>query len=126
MKPIDNQTRQNIIDAKVRGESRNDIEKWLNISKSAIDRIWRRYKEKGTFLPIPYTGRQSSTNKETDDKIREAIRNNPDKTLQELVDELSLNLTPSGLYRKLDRMGLTYKKNALSRKTKTTGCSSRT
>ena len=120
MRPIENQTRRNIIEAKERGESREDIAKWLGVSKSAIDRIWRRYKEEGTYLPIPYTGRKSSTSEETDEKIRAAVRDSPDKTLDELIDELSLNLTPSGLHRKLARMGLRYKKNTFPRETKPT------
>lgn len=118
MKPIDNQTRKNIIAAKERKENRGDIARWFNVSISAIDRIWKRYKETGSFLPKPYTGRQSSTSKETDDKIRETIKNKPDMTLEELIDELSLNLTPSGLHRKVQRMGLTYKKKRFSLKNK--------
>ena len=114
MKPIDDQTRKNIIAAKERTENRGAIARWLNVSISAIDKIWKRYKETDSFLPKPYTGRQSSTSKETDDKIRETIKNKPDMTLEELIDELSLNLSPSGLHRKLQRMGLTYKKNAFS------------
>jgi len=110
MRPTEEQTRENIIAAKLRKEKRETIAIWLGISISTIDKIWRRYNETGSFAATPYIGRKSSIDAETDDKIRITINEKPDLTLQELIDELSLPLTPSGLHRKLYRMGLSYKK----------------
>jgi len=113
MRPTEEKTRENIIAAKQRKEKRGTIATWLGISISTVDKIWRRYNETGSFTATPYIGRKSSIDAETDDKIRMTINENPDLTLEELIDELSLPLTPSGLHRKLDRMGLSYKKKTL-------------
>ena len=110
MRPIDNKTRENIIFAKQRNEKRETISLWLGISISTVDKVWKRFKETGSFLPTPYTGRKSNIDANTDNQIREMIKRTPDITLEELIYELSLPLTVSGLFRKLDRMGLSYKK----------------
>ena len=110
MKPTDDKTRENIILAKQRGEKREKIAYWINVSISTIDKIWRRFKETGSYSAIPYQGRKSEIDKETDDKIRTTIREIPDITLEKLIEKLALPLTVSGLSRKLDRMGISYKK----------------
>jgi transposase len=110
MRPVDEKTRANIIAAKQRNEKRKTIALWFGIDMSTIDRIWRRFKKTGSFSAIPYTGRRSNIDAATDDKIRETIKKYPDITLEELIEELSLPLTISVLFRKLERMNLSYKK----------------
>ena len=110
MRPVDDKIRENIIAAKKRNEKRETIALWLGVSKSTVDKVWKRFKDTGSFSPTPYTGRKSAISTETDEKIRETIKANPSITLEELIDALSLPLTPSGLFRKLKRMGLSYKK----------------
>ena len=110
MRPVDNKTRENIIAAKNRSEKRETISLWLGVSISTIDKVWRRFVETGSFLATPYTGRKSNIDTETDGRILEAIRQCPDISLTELIDELSLPLSPSGLFRKLNRVDLSYKK----------------
>ena len=110
MRPIDNKTRENIISAKKRNEKRETISLWLGISISTVDKVWKRFNETGSFLPTPYTGKKSIIDAETDARIRNTIKETPDITLEDLIYELSLPLTISGLFRKLDRMGLSYKK----------------
>jgi transposase len=114
---IDNKTRENIISAKQRNEKREIISLWLGISISTIDKVWKRFKETGSFLPTPYTGRKSNIGTETDERIRNTIKEIPDITLVELIEELSLPLSISGLYRKLNRMGLSYKKRQFTLQT---------
>jgi len=110
VKPISNEMRRNIIAAKQRKETVEQIKKWLNVSESTISRIWNKFKKTGTYEPIPYTGRRSDIPPEKDNEIRAKIRERPDITASELIEELSLNLTTSGLYRRLAKMGLSYKK----------------
>ena len=110
VKPISNDKRENIIAAKKRKETVEEIKKWLNVSDSTISRIWNKYLKTGSYEPIPYTGRKSDISPEKDDEIRAKIKETPDITAEKLIEELSLNLTTSGLYRRLARMGLSYKK----------------
>ena len=110
MKPISNEMRSSIIMAKQRQETVEQIKKWLNISDSTISRIWNRFKKTGSYEAIPYAGRKSDIPPEKDDEIRAKIMERPDITADELIAELSLSLTQSGLYRRLAKMGLTFKK----------------
>ena len=110
LKPISNETRANIIGAKQRNESVEQIKKWLNVSASSISRIWNKFLRTGEYAPIPYTGRKSNITPEQDEKIRAIILDKPDITADELIAVLSLPITTSGLYRRLPKMDLTYKK----------------
>jgi transposase len=101
MQPVSNDKRADIVAAKQRGESVVTIKKWFNISDSSISRIWNKFKKTGSYTPIPYTGRKSDITPETDIKIRVKIKETPDITLDELINELSLNLTVSGLSKRL-------------------------
>ena len=110
MQPISNDTRAAIIEAKQRNEPVEQIKKWLNVSDSTISRIWNRFLKTGCYLPTPYTGRKSDITPEMDNKIKEKITETPDITLEELIGTLEINLTISGLSRRLAKMGLSYKK----------------
>jgi transposase len=44
------------------------------------------------------------------EKIREAIKEQPDITLEELVEKFKLNISISALSRKLTKLDLTFKK----------------
>ena len=55
-------------------------------------------------------GRRSDIKPEIDEKIRVRIKEMPDITLEMLIEELSLNLTISGLSRRLAKMDLSFKK----------------
>lgn len=118
MRPTDDKTRENIILAKKRGEKREKIAYWLNVSISTIDKIWRRFKDTGSYSAIPYQGRKSDISKEMDDKIRAEISEIPDITLEKLIEKLSLTLTVSGLSRRLHKMGISYKKRHSSQTNK--------
>ena len=110
MKPVTNDKRENIIAAKQRKESVEQIKKWLNVSSSTISRVWNRFLKTGSYDPIPYTGRKSDIAPEKDEEIKATIKEKPDITAEELIEKLTLNLTTSGLYRRLSKMGLSFKK----------------
>jgi transposase len=93
-----------------RKEKRSSISLWLNVSLSTIDKVWRKFRETGAYLPIPYTGRKSTLTSEQDQQIRAKIAETPDITLNELREELSLDLSESGRSLHLKKMGLSFKK----------------
>ncbi|MDR2204518.1 MAG: hypothetical protein LBE76_09570 [Nitrososphaerota archaeon] len=111
MRPVSNEKRELIIEAKKRDESEKTIMKWVkNTSRSSIGKIWKLYRTTGSYQPKPYKGNNRKITPQTEEKIRQTIKEKPDITLQELIDELSLNVGESGLSRRLKKMGLTYKK----------------
>jgi len=111
MRPISNEKRQIIIEAKKRGETEKTILNWIpDISRSSITKIYKQYQTTGNHKPKPYKGSKSHLTKEQDKQIRDKIQKTPDITILELIDELQLDLTQSGLSRHLKAMGLTFKK----------------
>jgi transposase len=72
--------------------------------------VWRKFRETGAYLPIPYTGRKSTLTAEQDRQIKTKIAETPDITLNELRAELSLDLSESGLSLHLKKIGLPFKK----------------
>jgi transposase len=111
MRPISNEKRQIIIEAKKRGETEKTILNWVqDISRSSITKIWKQYQTTGTRKPKPYPGRKSHLSKEQDKQIRDKIQKTPDITINELIEELHLDITESGLSKHLKAMGLSFKK----------------
>ena len=111
MRPVPDEKREIIIEAKKRGESEKTILNWINdISRSSITKIYKQYQTTGNHKPKPYPGSKSKLTKQQDQQIKNKIKQTPDITLNELIDELELNLTESGLSRHLKDMGLTFKK----------------
>jgi transposase len=119
MKPISNEKRELLIAAKQRGEKEEEIAKWLDISKGSVGTIWRLFRKTGSFLQKAYTGRPSMITQEKVDKIQSAIRNDPDITLGELIERLSLPIQKSQLSRLLISLGYSFKKRQLIRQSKT-------
>ena len=110
MKPISNEKRELLIDAKKRGETEKSIAKWLKISESSVTAIWRLYRETGSFEPTPYPGRKPILPTEKFDDVKVFVANNPDATLDEIIEELSLPIQKSRLSVLLIEAGLSFKK----------------
>jgi len=70
--------------------------------------VWRKFRETGACMLIPYTGRKSTLTREQDQQIKTKIAQTPDITLNELRAELSIDLSESGLSLHLKKMGLTF------------------
>ena len=118
MKPISNEKRELLISAKQRGEKEEDISKWLDISKSSVGTIWGLYRKTGSFLPIPYTGRPSAITGEQIEAINAAEAENPNITLDELIEKLALPIKKSQLSRLLISLDYSFKKRQLIQQSK--------
>jgi len=111
MIPVSNRERKNIIDAKERGESIENIIKWFGICKTTIYNIYKQYKETGSYEPLPFPGKISTIfDKDINEKVLKKVKEKPDITQEELIEELGLNITQSGMSRHMKKLGLTLKK----------------
>jgi transposase len=110
MRPIPNELRINIIEAKKRNEPTVIIKEWFNVSKKSIERIWSNFKKTGSYLPKPFPGKQSGFTEEMNNKIINKIKEKPDITQAELIDELKLSISQPGLSKHLKKLGFTLKK----------------
>ncbi len=95
-----------------RGESAAAVAVRYAVSRSFIEKLKRRRREAGTLAPKPPAGGCKPLLAGHDDLIRETLRLKPDTTLEELRDVLGVPVQLSTLWYYLDRLGLTYKKNA--------------
>lgn len=110
MTPITNEKRELLIAAKKRGETEKSIAKWLKISGSSVTVIWRLYRETGSYLPAPYPGRKPVLSAGQWDEVKAPVAKEPDKTLEEIIEELALPIRKSRLSVLLIKEGYSLKK----------------
>jgi transposase len=109
--PISNEIREKIVIHKLNKVKQSDIAKWLIISESSVTKVWRLYRQTGSWLPNPKnSGRKPLVSDETMQKIVGEIDKNSDITLSELIDLFELIISESALCKRLVKLGLTFKK----------------
>ena len=110
-KPISNDKREVIIKHKQAGESEANISKWLLIHPCTVGRVWKKYRETGSYAPNPLNnGRKPLVSKETMDRVVLKIQEMPDMTLRELIDEFELGISEAALCKRLIKLGMSFKK----------------
>jgi transposase len=110
-KPISNDKREVIIKHKQAGESEENICKWLFIHPRTVQRVWKKYNETGSYEPNPLNnGRKPLVSNETMDNVVIKIKEAPDMTLRELIDEFSLGISEAALCKRLIKLGMSFKK----------------
>ena len=125
--PISNDIRDKIIKHKQNNETQPNIAKWLMVSESTVTKVWARYKKSGSFEPSPRTqGRKPMVDSATMVKVEEKIKEAPDTTLMELINEFGLTISESGLSKKLKKLGYSYKKTNIPGETGRTRSPKRT
>ena len=121
--PISNEKRADIVKHMQAGESKENIAKWLFVCVRTITRVWKKFTDTGNYEPEPpNSGRKPLVSDETMDQIVSKIKEKPDMTLIELIEEFNLPISQSALCRRLIKIGLTYKKNSSSGRTATRRC----
>ena len=110
--PLSNEMRKKIIHHKQNGEKESDIAKWLVINQSTVTKIWRQYREENSLeTKVHKRGRKPAFRNEKMEAIRAKIAEQPDITLEELVEVFDLKISISALSRKLSKTDLSFKKN---------------
>ena len=101
-KPLSNDLRKRIIDAKLRGETEDKIASDKEVNKSTVTKLWSLFRKTDSFNPRPNpNGRKPKLSEEQLGQIKKAIEEQPDITLQELIDEFCLPISISGLSKKV-------------------------
>lgn len=109
--PISNEKRAAIVKHMQAGESKENIAKWLFVCKRTVTRVWNKYTEAGSYEAAPRnSGRKPLVSEETMNLVVLKIKEIPDITLVELINEFNLPITESALCKRLIKVGLTYKK----------------
>ena len=108
-KPLPQEIRKLIVYHKQKGSTNAETAEILQVSIKSVKRIWRLYREEKTIVPKPQnSGRKPAFCEAKLNKIAEKIREQPDITLEEIVELFHLNISISALSRKLQ--DLSFKK----------------
>lgn len=118
--PLSLDMRKRIIEAKLRGDTEDVIAREKEVSRSTVTKLWALYRETGSYEPRPNpNGRKPALSQQDLDKIANKIAEQPDITLQELIEEFDLPVCVSALCRTVNnKLGLRFKKNAARHRTK--------
>ena len=118
--PISNEVRRLIVKAREDGHSVEEIIELFDVKKTAVYDLFKKFDETGSYESLPYGGgRKPALSPEQLDNITKRIEEQPDITLQELIDELSLPVCVSALCRTVNnKLGFRFKKNSARHRTK--------
>jgi len=109
--PLSKEIRELIIYHKENGAKNREIGKWLRITERSVERILKLYREQKSIEAKPHNkGRKPAFCDAKMEKIRAKIAEQPDITLDELVEEFRLSISVSALSRKLTKIDLSFKK----------------
>lgn len=115
--------RKRVIEGCDEGQTIAQVAKRFRVSTSFVEKLQQRRRESGTLEPKPHAGghppRLSSAHDET---LRTLLSVKPDMTLAELREKLGLKVHLSTLWYRLQRLGLTFKKNTDSGRARARGC----
>ena len=95
-----------IIDYFKNGESQISIAKRLNINKSIISRLIKKYKSTGSVKTIKSGGRPRKTNLRADKQIVRLMKQNPFLSSKKVVEDLNLNISASTVRKRALENGL--------------------
>lgn len=112
----DLQLRERIVAARKEGHSAQEVAKWFKVSKRSAERFWTNYLQTGSMQPKQRGGYRHSCLERHANTLRQWIAAQPDLTLKELqqrcLDVLGIRIGITALWQQLDRLGLSFKKNA--------------
>ena len=99
------------------GVAPKDVATKFRVSRSWVNRIVQRRRETGEVGPRPQTVFKTQAFAGQEDRLRAQVSAEPDQTLAELRETLHSPASLSSLWRALDRLALTRKKNGARRRT---------
>jgi transposase len=117
MKPISLDLRKRIIAAYESGEgSQEEIAARFGVSYGFVKKLWRRWCDSGDLTPSQMGGfRKPAFDKQALKRLRQALRDHPDATLDELAEMCDVSCSRATVYNTLNREGYRRKKNATRR-----------
>jgi transposase len=122
MRTYSRDLRERIVAARERGHSAQEIARLVKVSKRSVERYWKQYSATGSLEPKQRGGYRRSRLEKHDETLRRWIKQEADLTLAQLQErirrDLKVRLGITALWHRLERLGLSYKKNAARRRAK--------
>ncbi len=108
--------------ARAAGEGRCEVAERFRVSVDSVDRFWKRFRETGQTHHGKHGGHLRSRLEGHEQNVRDWIEKENDLTLAQLCErlkaDLGIKLGVSALWYRLDAMGLSFKKSAPCRGTR--------
>jgi transposase len=103
-----------------RDGTRAQIAERFSVSESWVRKLLQRRRETGSIAPRPRGGgRAPAFDAEATGRLREAVRDDDDATLEELARAAGVRCCASAVHRALARLGITRKKSRGGRPSRT-------
>lgn len=110
--------RTRVLDDWDAGRKADEVAAKYRVSRAWVHRLVQRRREAGGEIgPRPQTRFRPQALAGHEDRLRHLVDAQPDRTLAELRAALSTTASLSSIWRALDRLGLTVKKNGTRRRT---------
>jgi transposase len=113
MKAYSIDLRQRVVSAyDAREGTQEQVAARFAVSVSWVRKILRQRRATGSIEPRPHGGGHATAfDTEAEAKLRQAVRDDSDATLEELGHAAGVVCSASAVYRALDRLGITRKKS---------------
>ena len=120
MRPLSQDLRQRIIAAREHGAGTGEVCRRFGVSRKSVERFWKQHSLTGACRPKQIGGYRRSRLEKHDRTLRRWIAGQPDLTLAELRkrcrEQLKVAIGTTALWHRLERLGLSYKKNESRRR----------
>jgi transposase len=120
MRPLSEDLRQRIIAARANGAGPGEVCQRFGVSRSSVERFWNQQQRTGHCRPKQIGGYRRSRLRAHERTLRRWIAEQADLTLTELQQrcgqKLGIKIGITALWHRLDRLGLSYKKNDARRR----------
>jgi transposase len=100
---------------RAQSSTREGIAQTFGVSRSFVQKLWRRWRETGSSAAKPHGGGRRRALQGDGARIRKEVRRQSDATLAELCERVQqaggAPASPSMMYRELQRLNLSRKKS---------------
>lgn len=107
--------REKIIQARASGQSGAEVARRYRVTVRSVERYWKRYQETAQIGPKQQGGYRVSKLAAHDKTILQWIEHQPGLTLAQLQErcaqQLEVSISVHALWYRLERLGLSFKKN---------------
>jgi transposase len=117
MAPYSLDLRKRVVRAWDASGDADDVAATFAVSRAWVHRLVQRRRETGSIAPRPQTKFRSRVLAGQEARLAALITARPDATLAELREALPTTAALSTVWREIDRLGLTVKKNRTRRRT---------
>lgn len=120
MKSYSVDLRERLVAGRQRGQSAEELSRVFGVSKRSVERYFKRHQEEGTLEAKARGGYRRSRLEEHDALLHQWIEEQPDLSLEQmgerLLAQLGVSIGTTALWHRLDKLGLSYKKNSARRR----------